>query len=156
MTDTGDHRPPQGEHGEEVGNVAEEAAKLLGALSGWARDHGSDLGDSVSDLASSAAHAAHEANEHLATGAQECTFCPICRVVHAVRETSPEVKAHLAVAASSLMQAAAGMLATAVPDESRAGKARGDNVQHIDLDDDWPATDRPGGPDPAAPGPGEE
>lgn len=153
MTDTGNDKPPHAAPGEEVGNVAEEAAKLLGALSGWARDHGSDLGTSVSDLAASAAHAAHDVNEHLATGAPECTYCPICRVVHVVRETSPDVRAHLAVAASSLMQAAAEVLATAAPDESRAAKARGDNVQHIDLDEDWPDDMEPG---PGTPGPGEE
>lgn len=152
MTDNGDDKPPHDAAGEEVGNVAEEAAKLLGALSGWARDQGSDLGSSVSDLASSAAHAAHDVNEHLATGAAECTYCPICRVVHVVRETSPEVRSHLAVAASSLMQAAAGVLASVAPDEGRAEKARGDNVQHIDLDEDWPDDAQP---DPGAPGPGE-
>ena len=33
-------------------------------------------------------------------------------MIHVVRATSPEVRAHLSVAASSLMQAAAGLLAT--------------------------------------------
>jgi hypothetical protein len=60
--------------------------------------------------------------------------------VHVVRQTSPEVRAHLAVAASSLLQAAAGLLATAVPDEPREGSA---GVERIDLDDDgaWPEED---------------
>ena len=63
-------------------------------------------------LASQAAASLHDINEHLATGSAECTYCPVCRTVHAVRQTSPEVRAHLAQAASSLMHAAAGMLAT--------------------------------------------
>ena len=62
--------------------------------------------------------------------------------MHVVRQTSPEVRAHLAVAASSLLQAAAGMLATAVPDDAR-GRVGG--VERIDLDDDadgaWPEED---------------
>jgi hypothetical protein len=121
---------------EEIGSVTDEAAKLLGALSDWAKDHGSDLGQGLSGLAAHAAASARDVDEHIATGAAECTYCPICRTVHAIRQTSPEVRAHLAVAAASLMQAAAGVLATAVPDEARAAAARGDGIEHIDLDDD--------------------
>jgi hypothetical protein len=116
--------------------VADEAAKLFGALSGWAKDHGSDLGEGLSGLAAQAASSARDIDEHLATGSAECTYCPICRTVHAVRQTSPEVRAHLAVAAASLMQAAAGILATAVPDEGRPTSARSDGIEHIDLDDE--------------------
>ena len=97
-----------------VGSVAEEAAKLLGALSGWARD----------------------LDDHVATGAPECTYCPICRTVHALRHTSPEVRTQLATAATALLQAASGLLATVAPDQPDRG-----GVEHIDLDDagDWPA-----------------
>jgi hypothetical protein len=127
---------------DEIGSVADEAAKLFGALSEWARDHGSDLGQGLSGLASHAAASARDVNEHIATSSAECAYCPICRSVHLIRQTSPEVRSHLAVAAASLMQAAAGILATAVPDEHRAAAARGDGVEHIDLDDDaWPEED---------------
>ena len=140
MSEPGDGTGPEGP--EEVGSVADEAAKLFGALSEWARDHGSDLGQGLSGLAAQAATSAREANDHIATGGSECTYCPICRTVHLVRQTSPEVRTHLAVAAASLMQAAAGILATAAPDEHRAAAARGDGVEHIDLDDDpWPEED---------------
>lgn len=135
------------EEPEDVGSVSDEAVKLLGALSDWARDHGSDLGQGLSGLVNQAAGSAREVNEHLATGSEECTYCPICRTVHLVRQASPEVRAHLAVAASSLLQAAAGVLATAVPPDARAG-TRGNGVEHIDLDDDiddvngaWPEED---------------
>jgi hypothetical protein len=138
VSDTGDG-PGAGASDEEIGSVADEAAKLFGALSEWARDHGADLGQGLSGLASHAATSAREVNEHLATGSAECTYCPICRTVHAFRQASPEVRSHLTVAAASLMQAAAGLLATAVPDEHRAAAARGDGVEHIDLDEDtWP------------------
>lgn len=142
-------RGPGGESGDstdgadrdaDVGNVGEEAAKLFGALSDWAKDQGSDLGTGLSGglsgLAAHAARAVRDLNEHVATGAAECTYCPICRTVHAVRQANPEVRTHLALAASSLMQAAAGILATAVPDEARAAAARGDGVEHIDLDEE--------------------
>jgi hypothetical protein len=112
-----------------VGSVAEEAAKLLGALSEWAKDTAHDVNDAV--------------DAHLATGARECTYCPICRTVHVVRGMSPEVRAQLATGATSLLQAAAGLLAAATPDQrARTG------VQHIDLDDDptdgdWPEDTEP-------------
>ena len=68
--------------------------------------------------------------------APECAYCPVCRTVHLVRQTSPEVRAHLAAAAASLMQAAAGMLATADADDHRAARPAATGVEHIDLDDD--------------------
>lgn len=119
---------------DEVGSLAEEAGKLLGALNGWAREQGGGLGETVGGLSEHASTAAHDLNDHFATGSAECTVCPICRTVHAVRHLSPEVKTHLASAAASLMQAAAGVLATAVPADA-ASKDRGD-VEHIDLDEE--------------------
>lgn len=122
-----------GDRDPDVGSVADEAAKLLGALSGWAREQTSGMGHGVSDAAGSAYQ---EFSQHFATGSQDCTYCPICRVVHVVRQTSPEVRAHLAVAALNLAQAAQAVLATAVPDEQKA--RRREDVEKIDLDDDWP------------------
>lgn len=110
--------PGDGSGRDDVGSVAEEAAKLFGALSDWARDVG----------------------DHVDTGAEECRYCPVCRTVHVIRQASPEVRDHLAVAASSLMQAAAGVLAAS----ARAGHhaSRDPGVEHIDVDDwdgaDWP------------------
>ena len=125
--------PPEG-----VGSVGEEAAKLLGALSDWARDQGSDVGEGLSGLASHAATSLQDINEHLATGSAECTYCPVCRTVHAVRQTSPEVRAHLTQAASSLLNAAAGFLAT-LPQQDSSGRTPG--VERIDLDADDPEPD---------------
>lgn len=116
---------------EPVGGVGEEAAKLFGALADLAREHSSDLGAGVSGLAAHATDALRDVDEHLATGAAECTWCPVCRTVHLVRQTSPEVRAHLGAAASSLLQAAAGLLATSVPDEARTRAG----VERIDLTD---------------------
>lgn len=134
----------------EVGSLAEETAKLLGALSGWAREHGADLGQGMAGAADGLGHVVHEVDEHIATGSAECTYCPICRTVHAVRALSPEVKQHLAVAASSLAQAAAGMLATVAPhpggqDTGGPGTRPSQGVEHIDLDEDWPDDTEPAG-----------
>jgi hypothetical protein len=115
---------------DEIGSVAEEATKLLGAVADWARDHGSDLGAGVAALAEQAAASAHEINAHMATDDPECRYCPVCRTVHAVRSTSPEVRAQFATAASSFLQAAAAMLA------GSGGHAGGRPVERIDLDDD--------------------
>lgn len=118
---------------QDVGTLGEEAAKLFGALSGWARDHAAEAGDGLSGLAAQAATTAHDVDEHIATGAAECTVCPLCRAISAVRQVSPEVTAHLSAAASSLAQAAAALLAAA-PDPSRGM----DDVEHVDVTDDWP------------------
>ena len=109
---------------EPVGGVGDEAAKLLGALADWAGDH---VGDRV-----------REVDEHISTGDAECLYCPVCRTVHAVRQASPEVRAQLATAASTFLQAAAGLLAAA----GQAGQQPEPRVQRIDLDpDDLPDSD---------------
>lgn len=113
-----------------MGSAAEEAMKLLGALSGWANDLG------------------HNVESHLDTGAAECTYCPICRTVHVVREASPEIRTHLASAAASLMQAAASVLSAAAAASSDRDRTRSAGVQNIDLDADWPETDPSGSPEP--------
>jgi hypothetical protein len=110
---------------EPVGSLGEEAVKLLGVLQDWAKESGGDA------AATSAASAFKTFNEHIATGDQECKYCPLCQVISAVREVSPEVKQHLTTAASSLLQAAAAAMATDVPrrrDESA--------VEKIDLSDE--------------------
>ncbi len=101
---------------EPVGSVGEEAAKLLGALQEWAKESGSDYANAAAGAAAGAASSLGAVNEHIATGGKECRYCPICQMISAVRETSPEVKQHLASAATSLMQAVAGVMATHVPD----------------------------------------
>jgi hypothetical protein len=125
VTDAGDAH--------DVGSLGEETAKLLGALSGWAREHAGDASEGLSGLAAQAAASAHDLNEHLATGAAECTVCPVCRTVHAVRQLSPEVTTHLTSAMASLAQAAAAVMETTHP-----RTAEGGDVEHIDLAEDWP------------------
>ena len=142
---SGPREVPPEDPGDQVGSVSEEAAKLFGALSDWARDHGPDLGDAedgLSSLAGRAAAAVQGVSDHVDTGAPECAWCPVCRTVHLVRTTSPEVRDHLATAAASLMQAAAGFLAAASTPRDRPQPG----VEHIhldgDADGDWPEEER--------------
>ena len=121
---------------ESLGSVAEEAAKLLHALQDWAKESGSEYAGAAATAAEGAASAVHQLDEHIATGSAECTYCPVCRVISAVRDTSPEVRQHLTSAATSLMHAAAGLLTTHVPEPSK-GRTDG-GVERIDVsDDEW-------------------
>ncbi len=126
----------------DIGSVSEEAMKLFGAFADLARQHSGDAAGGLGNLAGQAAAMAHEVGEHIATDSAECRYCPVCRVVHAVRNTSPEVRTHLMVAASSLLQAAAGVMETLPPPDAGRGEPRGPEVQRIDLDD----PDEPGAP----------
>jgi len=131
---------------EPVGSLAEEAARLFAALAGMARDHGADdpggrAASEASDqsrptgLGDRAAAAVHEIDEHLATGGEDCRYCPICRAVALVRHTSPEAVDHLAEAARSLSRAVAAMLSTANVEDRRDRHRDRSGVEHIDLDD---------------------
>jgi hypothetical protein len=117
-----------------VGSVAEEAAKLLHALQGWGEQNGAEYGDATASAAAAAARKLRDVNEHLATGSRDCTYCPVCQVISTVRGTSPEVKQHLASAATSLMQAVAGLLATPMPDQPTG--RHGVPVEKIEVRDD--------------------
>ena len=121
QTDGAEPGGPEQEGPEQVGSVAEEAAKLLGAFSGWAKEQGDGLSAFTEGL-----------HDHVSSESQECTWCPLCRTVAAVRQTSPEVIAHLSSAASSLMLAVSGMMAP--PEPGRDG-----GVERIPVDEDeWP------------------
>jgi hypothetical protein len=110
---------------EPVGSLGEEAVKLFKTLQDWAQESGGDA------AVTGAASAFASFNEHIATGDQECRYCPICQVISAVREVSPEVKQHLGTAASSLLQAAAAAMSTDV-----APRREDTPVEKIDLTDD--------------------
>jgi hypothetical protein len=72
---------------EPLGSAAEEAARLFGAAEEWLR--------------SRSAHAL----DGMATGAPECSICPVCQAVSALRSVRPETVEHLLDAAASLVAA---------------------------------------------------
>lgn len=112
----------------DVGTLGEEAAKLVDALAGWAREHAGDAGTGVADLAGHATAAARDVgeqlgeqlDEHLATGSGECTVCPVCRAVHTVRQVSPEAWSHLGTAATALGRAVSALFAPPTQDPGAA------------------------------------
>jgi hypothetical protein len=120
----------EADRSEPVGTVAEEAAKLFGALSGRAHEHREGVSTMAGSMAGRVADLPHE---HLAPRSPDCTWCPLCRTVVAMRETSPEVRARLADTASPFMLAVSGMTGTNV-------RQCHVDVERIDLDDDtdWP------------------
>lgn len=122
------------EEREPVGSVGEEAAKLFAALQGWAKESGGEYADAAAGAAAGASSLLDDVNEHIATGGEDCTYCPICRVIGGLRATSPEVRQHLSSAASSLFQA----LSLAMAPDPEGSAARKGPVEKIDLDEDWP------------------
>lgn len=126
---------------EPLGTTAEELARLMEAIGDWAKESkegaGAAAGGFAHALTGFAGHAsdlagrfAEELGDHLDTGAPECTYCPLCRTVHVFRESSPEVKVHLASAAASLMQAATTVLnaaATGPGAGSSSGSGEGED-----------------------------
>ena len=120
---------------EPVGSVADEAAKLLAALQGWAKDTGGDhAAASAEGAAQSASAIFREINEHIATDGANCKYCPLCQVISTARQLSPEVKEHLASATTSLLRAIIRAMARDVQDPTQ--QRSGPPVEKIDLSDD--------------------
>ena len=98
------------------GPLGEEAARLVEALSEWARGHGEDV--------------------PIATGSAECRLCPLCQVISLMRQARPETFAHLLDATAAFTAA----VRTVVESHQHAGAAGG--VERIDLDDEAAGSSR--------------
>ena len=100
------------------GSAAEEAGKLFAAIEEWARSRSGGLLDT----------------EHLATGAAECTVCPLCQSITALRQVKPDTVEHLLDAAGSVVAALRSTLlgrsADSAPSTGRSP------VEHIDVRED--------------------
>ena len=95
-----------------VGSAAEEAARLFAAAEDWLR-------------ARTGGHL-----DGIATGSAECTVCPVCQGITAVRQVRPETIEHLLDSAASLVAALKTTLTGHVGPEP---SARRPDVQHIDI-----------------------
>ena len=113
-------RPGSGH--EPVGSVGEEAAKLLAALQGWAREHVPDYSRGVSDLGSS----------YISDGSAACRVCPLCQLIAWVRSVNPESLEQMGHAAGSMLHALSGLVDAA----HRSGERRGSPVEKINLADE--------------------
>jgi hypothetical protein len=96
-----------------VGSAAEEAARLFAAMEDWARQKTGHLLD----------------DEHVATGSPECSMCPVCQGIGAIRHVRPEAVEHFLDAAASFV-AALKVAVTTPPPEPGPPRER---VQHIDI-----------------------
>jgi hypothetical protein len=97
------------------GPLADEALRLVEALSDWARGHAGDLPGSLS--------------QHIG-GTPECTICPLCQAIGLLRHTKPETFAHLVEASAAMTAALRSIVDNAHTQRGRSG------VERIDLDDD--------------------
>ena len=93
------------------GSVGDEAAKLVEALSEWAR------GAAGGELP-------------LATGSEECTLCPLCQLISLARRARPETFTHLAEATTAFLAAVRTVVET--HDHGHSNGRSG--VERIDLD----------------------
>jgi hypothetical protein len=98
------------------GPLGEEAARLVEALSEWARGQGEEL--------------------PFATGSAECRLCPVCQLLSLMRQARPETFAHLLEATAAM----AAAVRTVV--ESHHHPDAGHGVERIDLDDEGAGTRR--------------
>ena len=103
-------------------------------------------GEGLAALAADALSALREAEARTATDGEDCRWCPVCRTIHAVRETTPEVRAHLLGAARSLLAAGTALVEQLDQSERPTGPAptaptaRAPGVERIDLDDARPTS----------------
>ncbi|HEY3630009.1 MAG TPA: hypothetical protein VGL21_03880 [Jatrophihabitantaceae bacterium] len=95
------------------GTIGDEAAKLLDAVQDWARRN---LGES----------------SHIATGAPECQWCPLCQLIMVLRGDRPELTEKITDATASMVAALRTLLDAAT---SHAQPAQQPRVQRIDLSD---------------------
>jgi hypothetical protein len=103
------------------GAAADEAGKLVDALGQWL----STLNLSSLNLASVGLPPG--LTEHLGA-AGECKLCPLCRLIAVLRESRPEVAAHLEDAVASLLAAAA-----AAADAARSARTPAAGFERIDI-----------------------
>jgi hypothetical protein len=120
----------------DLGSLGEEAAKLLAAAAAWAREHAGDATGPAAAAGSGPGARLGDwlSADHIATGAPECKWCPLCQAIGMLRSTSPEVKEHLAsmiVVARQLLDSLAESIQEPEPSPP--------DVEHIDVseDDSW-------------------
>lgn len=142
---------------ESVGSVAEEAAKLFAVLqnaaaeatpsaapraaespSAESRSAGSGSGSAEAPAAEAeAADAQHEHDHKLGP---DCVWCPVCQLIHRVRNTSPETIEQLSTAAAHVLGSLRSLLESAA---DAARQAREDAATRSSPPDQEPAQPAP-------------
>lgn len=113
----------------DVGSMAEEAVKLFAAIHDWARESsGAEPGAAGEGmvqglLSAGGGHVGHD---------QDCRYCPVCIAINRVRQTSPEVREHLAAALDSLARAATAALRS---EDAACSDQEARSPTKVDLDE---------------------
>ncbi len=108
-----------------VGSVAEEAAKLFAVLQNAAHD-----------APPAADEAAHESADHEHKLGPDCVWCPVCQLIHRVRNTSPETIEQLSTAAAHVLGSVRSLLEAAA---DAARQTREDAASRSSPSDEEPA-----------------
>lgn len=87
--------------------LEDEARRLAHALQDWA----------------SRQFPAEQAHLHVATGAPECQWCPVCRIISVLRGDHPEVSDRLVEAGTAVLAAVRTLLDAAATAGATAGAA---------------------------------
>ena len=103
------------------GPLAEEAARLVEALSEWARTHTGDIPGAVGAQFGAAGFGA----------SAECRLCPLCQAIALLRQARPETFQHLLEASTALTAALRSVIET-----PGGGHGTRSGVERISLDDD--------------------
>ena len=113
---------------DEVGSLADEAARLADAARTWARGDAPGRGSA--------------AVGHMATGDPACCVCPVCTVIVLLRGERPELTGRLAESLAGLVTAGQGLLETlsAVTAEVRESAASNADPQAPSQDAEPPAS----------------
>jgi hypothetical protein len=98
------------------GPLAEEAARLVDALSDWARNHSGEIPGAVAGQIG---------------GSTECRLCPFCQAIALMRQARPETFVHLLEASTAFAAALRSLV-----EASGHAHPSGRGVERIDLDDD--------------------
>ncbi|GAA1552244.1 hypothetical protein GCM10009804_06540 [Kribbella hippodromi] len=114
---------------EPVGSVAEEAAKLFAVLQ-----------NAASEAPAAEEKAEHKhAEEHEHKLGPDCVWCPVCQLIHKVRNTSPETIEQLSTAAAHVLGSLRSLLEAAA---DAARQAREDAASRSSPPDEEPARSR--------------
>ena len=114
-----DPNKPNGPHMAPHGTLGDEAVKLLDAVQDWARRNFND-----------------PATAHIATGAPECAWCPICQFITVLRGDRPEISDKIAEAVATMVATLRTVVDAAASSPGRGAGRADSRVQHIDLGTD--------------------
>lgn len=110
---------------EPVGSVAEEAAKLFAVLQNAASDEPPP---------------ADEKHEHKL--GPDCVWCPVCQLIHRVRNTSPETIEQLSTAAAQVLGSLRSLLEAAADAARQSREDAASRSSQPDEESNRPRVDR--------------